>query len=126
MDNGRIHIVAERVAKMFLAGRLQLGPRKKTKGRNTIAWYQDFKYDPDGWELKDLMQKVIRYLKKPPVDKLRGYSTPNWFIQLKTKSGVFPVYKWDSRTVKTYQKMVENGQLTGKATGGWSFKKEGR
>ena len=124
MDESRINAIVERVAGQHTAGRLQLGPRKKTMGGNTMSWYQDFKFDPEGWELKDLMKKVIRYLKKPPANKLRGYSGPTWFIQFKTNRGMWSVKEWGRRTTQTYEKLVEDGKLIGKGIGGWSFKEE--
>ena len=124
MDEAHIEVMAERVAGQYTAARLQLGPRKKTRGIENIAWYQDFKFDPEGWALETLMKKITRYLKKPPTKKLRGYSGPTLFIQFKTSRGTWPVFRWDSKTIKTYDKLVEQGKLTGKGTGGWSFKKQ--
>lgn len=126
MDEARITAIADRIASQHTAGKLQLGPRKKSKGRNTLSWHQVFKFDPEGWDLDKLMQKVIRYLKKPPTDSIPGYAAPRWFVQFDTSRGKWPVERWDRRNMQTYQKLVENGDLTGKGIAGWVFVEESR
>ena len=124
MDKFRIAKITKIIARDFIAGKLQLGPRKKTRGRKSLTWYQDFKFDPEGWDFKELGPKIIRYLKKPPMDFIPGYAAPKWFLQFKTKNGIWSVDKWTRRDEKTYQDLVEKGDLTGKGTAGWSFVQE--
>lgn len=122
MDEARIAAIAERVARGS-SGKLSLGPQKKFKGRNTMGWSQAFKFNPEGWELDNLIQKITRYLKSPPTQSLAGYASPNWFVQFKTRSGTWQSERWD-RMGKTYQKLVEQGELTGTGIAGWVFVQE--
>lgn len=127
MNSSRIDRIASLVAESFVAasGKLHLGPQKKSTGRKSLSWHQKFRFNPEGWELDQLMPKIVKYLKNPPADRLNGYAAPQWFIQFNTKRGVWPVKKWNSKNKKTYQKLVEDGELTGTGVAGWLFSEEG-
>jgi hypothetical protein len=116
----------DRIAAQIVANRLTLGPRKKNTGNNSVSFYQKVQFDPDGWELPDLMKKIIRNLKKPPVKSLPGHHKPRWFVSLKTSGGQWPVDRWTRREIKTFEKLKEMGQLLGIGSAGWVFVKESR